>query len=195
MQLIEMKNEYKQAKMDYRNVNSKIAKKGIGEEIYKLKHKIDEEERRLNSKLKTVDINGVQYEIPKSFNYVPNTDRYTYEVKDDCLYQFKKMRRDPDGSFHSHHYVWIPQAENKYAELCIRTLGGDRFGERYFLRVNYYKHPSDNISYLSKDIRTDNYNYRAYYDYVLAKLGFKHKKDRDHTNYLEWVTDEEAMHV
>lgn len=195
MQLVEMINEYEQAKMDYGNVNSKTAKKGIGEEMYKLKNKIDEEERRLNSNLKIVSINGAEYEIPKSFNYAPDNERYTYEVRDGCLYQIEKIRNDSDGSFHSHHYVWIPQAENKYAELCVRVLGGDSYGERYYLRVHYYKHPSDMSPYLTKDIRTDNYNYKPFYDYVLEKLGFKHKKDRNHTNYLDWTKKEDNVLV
>ncbi|WP_440110097.1 hypothetical protein [Paenibacillus sp. QZ-Y1] len=195
MQLLEMKTEYEQAKKDCKNVLSRTARKGISEEMYKLKHKIDEEERRLTSTLKKVNINGAEYELPKSFNYTPDNDRYTYEIKDGCLYQFEKMRNDPDGSFHSHHYVWIPQTENKYAELCVRVLGGDIYGERYYLRVHYYKHPSDMISYLTKDIRTDNYNYKPFYDYVLGKLGFIHKKDRHETNKLEWVKEEEIANV
>lgn len=159
---------------------------GISEELRKLKNKIDDEERRLNAVLKVVNINGVDYSIPTGFGYYEEGDRYTYEVKDGCLYRFEKMRVDPDGSFHLLHHVWIPQSEHKYVDLCVSILGGDIYGERYFLSASYYKHPSDSYSYMHKEVRTDNYGYKPYYTYVIEKTGFKHKKDRSYTNRLEW---------
>ncbi|MBX4152389.1 hypothetical protein [Paenibacillus lautus] len=186
MNLTAMKQEYESAKTDYKNVTTRTAKRGISEELNSLKKKIDDEERRLNAELKIESINGVDYEIPNGFGYYREGDRYTYEVKDGCLYRFERMKLDSDGSFHLHHHVWIPQTENKYVDLCVRILGGDRFGERYFLSASYYKHPSDSFPYMHKDIRTDNYGYKPYYTYVIEKMGFKHKKDRHETNKLEW---------
>ncbi|MNG35542.1 hypothetical protein D3C84_1223070 [compost metagenome] len=38
---------------------------------------------------------------------------------------------------------------------------------------------------MHKDVRTDNYNYKPYYTYIIDKMGFKQKKDRRETNLLE----------
>lgn len=195
MQLVEMKNEYEKAEKDYKTVLSKTARRGIGDELYKLKQKIDDEERRLNAETKIVNINGIAYEIPTGFGFYQECDRYTYEVKEGCLYRFEKMRHDSDGSFHLHHHVWIPQREDKYVDLCVRVLGGDRFGERYYLSASYYKHPSDSFSYMHKDVSTNNYGYKPIYTYVIEKMGLKRKKERWESNYLEWTETETAEHV
>ncbi|MDP9675302.1 hypothetical protein J2W97_001285 [Paenibacillus jamilae] len=190
MDLDLMKTEYKQVKLDYKTVLSKTAKLSISEELRRLKKKIDDEERRLNAELKAVNINGVNYEVPNGFGFYREVEGYTYEVKDECLYRFEKMNLGSDGSFHLHHHVWIPQRKDKFVDLCVRVLGGDRFGERYFISASYYKHPSDSFPYMHKDVRTDNYGYKPIYSYVIAKMGLKHKKDNWDTNKLEWIEKE-----
>lgn len=182
MELEKMKFEYALAQLDYKNVMSRTARLGISEQLRKLKDKIDDEERRLNSKLRVVDIDGVNYEVPTGF-YQEN-DRYTYEVRDGCLYRFEKMKLDSDGSFHLHHHVWIPQTETKFVDLCVRVLGNDIYGDRYYLSASYYKHPSDTFPYMHKDISTNNYGYKPYYDYILNKMGYLYKKDNWKTNLL-----------
>jgi hypothetical protein len=190
LELIAMKEEYELARNDYKQAASKTARSGIAEELRKLNQKIVDEERRLNSQLEKVNINNIEYELPNNFGYFPKDERYTYEVKDGCLYRYEKMKLDSDGAFHLHHYVWIPQTTNKYVKLCVRVLGGDYHGERFYLTASYFKHPSDNFSYMSKEVRTDNYNYKPYYLYIIDRTGFKHKKDKWHTNLLEWKKGE-----
>ncbi|MFI2856898.1 hypothetical protein ACH6EH_07130 [Paenibacillus sp. JSM ZJ436] len=181
-----MKQQYEQVKVDYNNTSSPIARRGIHEEMKRLKKKIDDEERRLNSNLEIVNINGAEYKMPARYQHYQHENRYTFEVKDSCLYIFDKMKTDKDGSFHIWCHVWIPQQENKYVDLLVRILGGDMYGERYFLEASYYKHPSDTFSYLNKVIRTDNYGYKPYYTYVIDKMGFKRVKHNWDTNKIEW---------
>lgn len=191
IKLEEMKKEYELVKIDVCCVHSRTAKLGISEEMRKLKKKIDDEENRLTSVLKIKNIDGVNYGIPNSFGYYEADDRYTYEVKDGCLFRYENMKYDKDKIFHLHHYVWIPQAENKFVKLCVRTLGGDIYGERYYLSATYYKHPVDDYSYMEKGINTNNHGYKPYYLHVIEKMGLRQKKDNRKTNLLEWVNDKE----
>lgn len=178
--LLELKQEYEVAKLDYAKVTSKIARVGIYKELMQLKKQIDDEERRKNSSLKTIDVNETVYELPYYFNRSDNI-----EVHNGYLYKFEGTKQYKDGSYYCYSYVWIPQAENKYACLLVRILGGDIHGDRYFLSVSYYKHPSDSCSYLEKSIHCKNRNYKEHYEYIISKMGYKHKEDNWKANLLE----------
>jgi len=186
--LEEMKTAYEAAKLDYNTVSSKTAKLGIYKELRQLSRQIDDEERRQNSSLKSIEIDGVLYLLPYYFNRSDNI-----EVHNGCLYKFEKPRYDNDGSYYFYNYVWIPQAENKYACLLVKILGGDIYGERYYLTVDYYKHPSDYHSYLTKKINCQNRIYKEYYTYVIERLGYKYKKDKWDANKLEKVNLKEDI--
>lgn len=186
LNLERMKAEYELAKQDGSNVVSTTARKGINEALYRLKKKIEDEERRNSANLNMRVINGVEYQIPACFNWY-DEQHERFEVKDGCLYLIRNFGLDSDGSYHLHNYVWIPQSENKYARLLVRILGNDQYGDRYFLEVNYYKHPSDYYPYLNKHINNENYLYKPYYTYVFEKFGLQKKKDSWKNNLLEWI--------
>lgn len=191
MNLEQMKIEYDQAKADYSLVNSQTARAGISEELRKLRKNIEDEEHRINSKLRIVKIDGENFDLPAAFNWYKE-ERYDLEVKDGVLYVYEKLKKSEDGSFNINCYAWIPQKENKYVKLNIHILGGDKYGERYFLGATYYKHPADQYAYMEKGVRTDNYGYKPYYTYVIDKLGLKQKKDNRETNHLVWKEKKEA---
>ncbi|WP_211747927.1 hypothetical protein [Paenibacillus sp. Marseille-Q4541] len=135
----------------------------------KLQKKISDEENRLRSIPEIRNIDGVNIEIPRYLRY--GYDKYTYEVHDNILYVLDRTKKfDNDGSYHWFNYVWIPQKENKYALLSVRLLGGDRFGDRYFLGVSYFKHPADEHSYLHKEIQPNNRTYKPYADIVVREV-------------------------
>jgi hypothetical protein len=190
LSLEEMKIEYGLASEDFKSAKSKTARSGIRDAMYQLKKKIDAEEHRVKTTLDIIDVNGTPYQLPKCFDvYDHSKNKYTYEEKDGCLYMISPMKLDEDGSYHLHHYVWIPQAVNKFVRLTVRTLGNDRYGDRYFLNANYYKHPADPYSYMEKVVYTNNYGYKEHYKHVFSVLGLKQKKDKHETNKLEWIEE------
>lgn len=185
MDLEQMKTEYDQARADYSLVKTKTARAGISEELRRLRKKIEDEEHRINSILRIVKIDGENFNLPAAFNWYKE-EKYELEVKDGVLYVYEKLKKDEDESFNINCYAWIHQKENKYVKLNVHILGGDKYGERYFLGATYYKHPADQYAYMEKGVRADNYGYKPHYTYVIDKLGLKQKKDNRETNHLEW---------
>ncbi|RXZ77982.1 hypothetical protein EBB07_28395 [Paenibacillaceae bacterium] len=188
MKLTEMEREYELAKIDFENVKSRAAKLGVRSEMNKLYDKIQLEKNRVNTELRTTKVKGVEISLPTVFEYLgyrrDNSD-VALRVEDNIIYAAGEKKVDSDGSYRSFNYVWIPQTDSKFAKLCVRILGGNIYGDRFYLSVEYFKHPADQSSYLSKDLRTDNKTYNPYCDYFFDKLNLERKKDRNKTNLLQ----------
>ncbi|OME55539.1 hypothetical protein BSK59_13770 [Paenibacillus odorifer] len=185
-----MRTSYEQAKTDMEKCESKFARSAISRELYKLKEEIKNEEYKTEVKYRKVkSLNGTIINLPKGMEWAESKG-YDIEVVDNVIYAIQKLKYDKDKSFHLNHYAWIPQTEEKYVLLNISTLGGDIYGERYFLEARYYKHPSSHYSYLNKGIHTNNAGYRPYYLHVFEKLGFERKKDKFKTNLLQWKNND-----
>ncbi|MFD0587663.1 hypothetical protein ACFQZE_06585 [Paenibacillus sp. GCM10027627] len=171
MTLEEMKMEYDATKVDLKQCQTKTAQSGINNALYELKKKIDAEQHREDATLEKLIQNGIEYKIPRAFNWWESRENFKMMANGEVLYVIDASGRlDEDGSYHWHHYAWIPQAANKYAKLCVRTLGGDRFNDRYFLEVKYYKHPVDPYPYLSKHLSYNNQTYKLFVEYILKEL-------------------------
>jgi hypothetical protein len=191
--LKEMKTNYEQAKLDLEKCESNFAKLAINHGLYKLKSDIEKEEYKINdNKVETIDNKYI--DIPVNMNWV-NSKKHDVEVVDNVIYVYEKFKYDKDGSFHLNHYAWIPQNDDKYVLLNISTLGGDVYGERYFLEARYYKHPSSHHSYLSKGIYTNNAGYRPYYLHVFEKLGLERKRNNYKSNLLQWANNDYRKNV
>jgi hypothetical protein len=158
-------NELDEIKNVSITLNSPTAKSALRDAYHSLQKKIEDEQKRIDFDKTNKDV------IPEAFKRV-GIERKSLEWIDNVIYCIDKSGKlDKDGSYNWYHYVWIPQTKIKYAKLCIHTLGKDVYGDRYYLEVEYFKHPADNYSYLSKRIDPFNRTYLSYVHYVLDALG------------------------
>lgn len=121
-----------------------------------IKNKIwnEEHDRQNKSRLKTEIIDGVEIVIPEFMSGLG--EEYTFKYANNVLYALPiKYVEDEDGSFHEYVYAYSKENENKHMRLLVRLLGGDRFGDRIFTEVNYYKKLESNYKYLNKDYGKD----------------------------------------
>lgn len=151
------------------NTDVKVVRSALYSKLSEVEGQLRKEEFRQNYKKKMRVIDGIEVEVPRFFDH--NKD---LAYKDGCLYDIDKGKKlDSDGSFSWHHYVYIP-GEDKHTVLCVRTLGGDRYGDRYYLSTSYYKHASDSFSYMHKDISVKNKTYKSHLEHVLKEIGWDH---------------------
>ncbi|MFE4571382.1 hypothetical protein [Paenibacillus chitinolyticus] len=190
MNLDNMKEEYAVALQDHLNAKSATARNGIRDALYILKKKIDAEEIRVNSDLKKVDIGGVIYNLPTSFSNRGLDLKCLYSVGEVLYFIDESNIYDSDGSYCWHHYAWVPQRKDKFVRLLVRTLGGDRFGDRFFTETSYYKHPADPYPYMTKHVYVDNRTYRPHVKFIINKIGLEFDKTSGKANELMQIRKE-----
>lgn len=167
--------EIKEIKELYDRASSRTARTALSDASYSLQKKVRDEENRINSELKILTINGKSYQMPVSFGNWWGGDKYTITAVDDVFYALDETGKlDNDGSYHDTHYAWVPN-EKKFTKLSVRTLGGDRFGDRYFAEAAHFKHPADPYPYQKRVVSPTNSSYKIHIDYILDKLGLNER--------------------
>lgn len=170
MSIAEWNSEIEEIKEVCKSMKSKIGKNYLSDAVYKLKKKIDDEQNRIDTQLKVKVINGKEYSLPACIHNGYDLHKYYLKVVGDVLYLIdKRGKLDEDNSYHWWHYAWIPNG-NKYTKLLVRTLGGDRFGDRYFAETDHYKHPADRYPYQNRRLAHDNKTYKTHIEYILNEL-------------------------
>ncbi|WP_336786881.1 hypothetical protein [Paenibacillus sp. MMO-177] len=165
-ELDKLREDHTALMADYEIVKSKQAKGAIARVVREIDTKIQEEERRRSAVLKTRIVDGVEMQIPRSMY---KHDHTRFHHHGGILYLIEDNgKRDADGSFHRHHYAWVPNG-HKFTKLCVRTLGGDRYGNRAYINATHYKHPSDDWSYMETHVRFDSHQYRPYIEHILKE--------------------------
>lgn len=149
------------------SVQSRYARAALSDALRELKKRIVDEERRVEFEKKNISC------LPECFSRY-GYPKNNFEHIGDVIYLIDKSGKlDKNGSYNWYHSVWIPQTKIKYAKLVIHTLGKDIYGDRYYLDVDYYKHPADPYPYMNKRIDPFNRTYLPYVHYVLDSLGLK----------------------
>lgn len=169
MSVAEWTKEVEEIKQLSKSLKSLAGRQALSDAVYKLNRKIKDEQNRLNCKFDIKLIDGIKYEIPQC---IKGTDisKYTLKVNGDVLYLIDKRKKiDKDMSYHWGHYAWIPNG-NKHTKLLVRTLGGDKYGDRYFAETFHYKHPADDFSYQKRHLAPDNKTYKLHIEYILNEL-------------------------
>lgn len=177
MNLEEMKSTIAHMEADFDAVRSPYSKRAIRNAFHDIKKKIEEEEARLNKKLDTRIIDGVEIEIPASMN---EYNRLNFHAHEGILYLIerkKKFTKDEhphlsifsDTEFHWFSYAWIPNG-NKFSKLCVRMIGGDAYGDRVFTSAQHYKHPADQFGYMETHLKINSPFYRPYVEHILQEV-------------------------
>ncbi|MGG1444923.1 hypothetical protein ABE354_23310 [Brevibacillus laterosporus] len=168
--------------LQIRDSSKKIIKSAVSDALKTVNKKLYIIESREKTKLETKMIDNHKVTIPKGL-YSNKNAVYYYE--DGVIYQISKPRYDKDKSFHMINCVWIDEV-NRQTKLTVRTLGGDSYGDRYFLEASYYKDIRDDYPYLTKVIRRSNYKYKEYVEKVLEYIrelnGFENFYSKRHKN-------------
>lgn len=177
MTLEEMKVTAALMKADFEVVSCQESKIAIAKARRELISKIEDEERRLTKQLRRIAIDGVETEIPESMSEFNGLKFHIHEGTLYLIEREKKLTKDEyphlnshtDTEFHWHSYAWIPNG-GKFSKLCVRMLGGDRFGDRIFCSATHYKHPSDWHPYMETHLRIDSHFYRPYVEHILQEV-------------------------
>ncbi|MFB0831457.1 hypothetical protein ACEU2D_17875 [Brevibacillus laterosporus] len=168
--------------LQIRDSSKNIIKLAISDAFRTVNKKLYIIESREKTKLTTKMINNHQVTIPRGL-YSNKNSVYYYE--DGVIYQISIPRFDQDKSFHMINCVWIDEV-NRQTRLIVRTLGGDSYGDRYFLEASYYKDIRDDYPYLTKVMRRSNDKYKQYVEKVLAYIrefnGFENFYVKRHKN-------------
>lgn len=143
-----------------------IARSALSDARRELRKKLSTIESRERTKLKTVNIDGKMVELPEVFDV---RERYAHYMHEEAIYQITKPYLEKDGTFHTYNYVWIDEG-NKHVKLLVRTLGFDKYGDRYYLETRYYKDKRDDYPYLKKGIDPHNQKYKKYINKVLEYI-------------------------
>ncbi|MGG1659586.1 hypothetical protein [Brevibacillus sp. NRS-1366] len=152
--------------MDIDDRSKRLARSGISKEIKQLNSELWTVEQREQSELETFNHNGEVIEIPRGLMWNGQVD---YQYDDGVIYQFKKPYLEKDGSLHLWHYVWLDEGKRQ-TRLLVRTLGRDKYGDRYFLETNYFKDKRDQYSYMRKGVDINNQKYKKYVNKVLEYM-------------------------
>ncbi|MBU7316012.1 hypothetical protein [Paenibacillus oleatilyticus] len=169
MSVAEWTKEVDEIKLLSKSLKSLAGRQALSDAVYKLNRKIKDEQNRLNCKFETKLIDNVKYEIPQCMKE-KNFNKFTLKVNGEVLYLIDKRKKmDEDMSYHWYHYAWIPNG-NKYTKLLVRTLGGDKYGDRYFAETFHYKHPADDFPYQNRRLALDNKSYKLHIEYILNEL-------------------------
>lgn len=161
--------------MDIDVKSKKLARSCLSKGIRQLNSELNTVEQRERTKLETFESNGELIEIPRGLMRNGDVD-YLYE--DSAIYQFKKPHLDKDGSMHLWHYVWLDEGK-KQTKLLVRTLGKDKYGDRYYLKTSYYKDKKDAYPYMKKYIDANNQKYKIYVNTVIEYIR-KHEGFEDY---------------
>jgi hypothetical protein len=153
-------------RMDIDEKSKRLARSGLSDEIRALKKQLDTINTREQTKLDTFKNGDKTITIPKGL-YRDRGIEYRFE--DGVIYQFKKPHPDKDGTLHLYHYVWLDEGKRQ-TKLLVRTLGRDKYGDRYFLETNYYKDKRDLYPYLTKGIDPNNQKYKKYANKVIEYM-------------------------
>ncbi|MGE6227564.1 hypothetical protein [Paenibacillus chitinolyticus] len=164
---LDMLREDKEAlSADLGLVNSKQAKGAILKVVEEINSKIRVEESRRSATFETQIVDGMEMQIPQSMN---EWHSMKFHQHDGTLYLIERGKTlDKDGSFHYHHYAWIPNG-NKFTKLRVSTLGDEIHGDRAYVSASHYKHPSDDWSYMETSVRLDSHQYRPYIEHILKE--------------------------
>ncbi|AYB37614.1 hypothetical protein [Brevibacillus laterosporus] len=152
--------------LQIKDSSKKIIKSAINDAFKTVNKKLYIIESREKTKLETKMIDNHKVTIPKGLYSNKNA---VYYYGNGVIYQISKPRFDQDKSFHMINCVWIDEV-NRQTKLIVRTLGGDNYGDRYFLEAGYFKDIRDEYPYLTKAIRRSNYKYKEYVEKVLAYI-------------------------
>ncbi|PPA84979.1 hypothetical protein C4A75_09385 [Brevibacillus laterosporus] len=168
--------------LQIKDSSKKIIKSAINDAFKTVNKKLYIIESREKTKLETKMIDNHKVTIPKGLYSNKNA---VYYYGNGVIYQISKPRFDQDKSFHMINCVWIDE-ENRQTKLIVRTLGGDNYGDRYFLEASYFKDIRDEYSYLTKVISRSNYKYKEYVEKGLAYIrefnGFENFYSKRHKN-------------
>lgn len=178
MSIEQWQSEIEEIQNIYSSIKSQTARSVLADANRTLKKKIEDEHKRIEFEKNQED------GIPESFKRM-GVYNQKYIRDGNVIYAIDDSGElDKDGSYHWHHHVWIPQTKIKFANLCVRTLGKDVYGDRYYLEVDYYKHPADPFPYMTKRIDPFNRTYLPYVHYVLDSLGLKKEEYKQRTRMI-----------
>ncbi|GED72315.1 hypothetical protein BRE01_60170 [Brevibacillus reuszeri] len=151
----------------------RLARSGLNTEIGQLERELNAILRRERTKLRTFEADDQIIEIPKGLFYNGETE---YQYHNGAIYQFKRPKLDKDGTMQLYHYIWIDEGKRQI-KLSVRTLGRDKFGDRYFLEARYYKDKKDEYPYMTKGIDGNNTKYKVHVkkviEYIRTHEGFE----------------------
>jgi hypothetical protein len=171
---IGLTEELENLRSDRLLVKSFGAKMAIAEVINNIEDLLSKEKRRTETKLGVIQQGKISLDIPIAMRTWKNSS-YELEIHHDTLYLMERKKafdkhRDSNGKeFHWHSYAWIPNG-NKFTKLCVSMLGGDSYGDRFFVSATHYKHPADEYSYMETRIQPNSFQYRLYIECILQEV-------------------------
>lgn len=143
-----------------------------------VRHKINELEdiERLQSKgMKQMEFDGELIEVPQCFHsYL--FEEANFKHKDGAFYVVPKEFKEPSSKwiegFSEHAYVIFQKENGRWVSMCMRILGGDKYGDRIYASSTFYKTSFSDFSYSSKEYGKNRcpVEYQPYYNQMLEYI-------------------------